>query len=190
MARKATPKPSTEDKLVDAALALAAEQPWNQVGMDAIASAAGVSLQDAYKAFPERAGIVTAVIARNDAAMLAGDDPSLADESRRDRLFDVIMRRLEAMRMHKPALKSMACGSARDPLTLLVAAPRLLGSCKWMLRAAGISAEGFAGIARTHALSLIYVSAVRAWLKDDSPDLADTMAALDKALKRAGALTS
>ena len=51
MARKATPKRTTEDKLVDAALALAAEQPWNRVGMDAIASAAGVSLQDAYKAF-------------------------------------------------------------------------------------------------------------------------------------------
>lgn len=190
MARKATPKRSNEDKLIDAALVLAAEQPWNRVGMDAIATSAGVSLREAYQAFPERACLVAGVIARNDVAMLEGDDPSLAEESRRDRLFDVIMRRLEAMRPHKAALKSMACGSAQDPLTLLVTAPRILASCKWMLRAAGVPAEGLAGIARTHALSLIYGAAVRAWLKDESPDLADTMAALDKALKRAGALTA
>lgn len=188
MARKTTPKASPETKLVDAALALAAEQPWNRVGMEAIAAAAGVSLREACGAFPEKACIVAAVIARNDAAMLDGDDPSLAEESRRDRLFDAIMRRLEAMRPHKAALKSMACGSAQDPLSLLITVPRVMTASRWMLRAAGIPADGLVGLARAHAVTLIYAAAVRVWLKDDSPDLADTMAALDKALKRAGAL--
>lgn len=185
MARKAQPRKTPQDKLVDAALALAAEKPWPRVGMPDIAAAAKLPLADAYDAFPCRASLVAAVIARHDRAMLAGDDPSLAEESRRDRLFDVVMRRLEAMRPHKAALKSMAMGAGSDGATLLMAWPKMTSSLQWMLRSAGVPAEGPLGLVRTKALGLVYFTAVRAFMKDDSEDLASTMAALDKALKRA-----
>ena len=184
MARKA--KPSNEDRLIDGALTLAAEKPWPRIAMTEIARAAEVPLADAYAAFPCRAGLVAAVIARHDRAMLAGDDPSLAEESRRDRLFDAIMRRLEAMRPHKAALRSMALGAPADLPTLLAAGPRLMASLAWMLRAADIPAEGPFGLLRIKALGLVYIAAFRAFLKDDSEDLSHTMATLDKALKRAG----
>lgn len=185
MARKAQPRKTTEDKLIDAALELAAEKPWQRVGMPEIAAAAKTPLVEAYDAFPCRSSLVVAIVGRHDRAMLAGDDPSLAEESRRDRLFDAIMRRLEAMRPHKAALRSMALGAQSDPAVLLAAGPKLAGSLKWMLRAAGISAEGPVGLVRVKALGFVYMAAVRAFMKDDSEDLATTMAALDKALKRA-----
>lgn len=188
MARKAQPKRNTADKLIDAALALAAEKPWARIGMEEIAKAAEVSLAEAYDAFPCRAGLVAGVIGRHDRAMLAGDDPSLAEESRRDRLFDVIMRRLDAIKPHKQALRSMAMGAPADLPTLAMAGPRLLSSAKWMLRAAGVPAEGAFGVARAGALAGVYGQTLRAFMKDDSEDLSQTMATLDKSLKRAGRL--
>lgn len=186
MARKASPRKTPKDKLIDAALTLAAEKPWPRVAMTDIAAAAKVPLAEAYDVLPCRADVAAALIARHDKAMLAGDDPSLAEESPRDRLFDVIMRRLEAMRPHKAALKSMAYGAPADVGTLLTAGPRMLSSAQWMLRAAGIGAEGPFGLLRAKAVLCVYAAALRAFDKDDSEDLASTMAALDKALKRAG----
>lgn len=186
MARKATPKPTPSDKLLDAALVLAAEKPWPRVTMPEIAASAGLSLAEAYDAFPCRAGLIAALVHRHDRLMLQGDDPSLAEESRRDRLFDAIMRRFEAMRPHKAALKSMASGAVRDLDTIFAAGPALLTSAKWMLRAAGIPADGPIGFIRAKAVLAIYAAAARAFMRDDSEDLASTMATLDKALKRAG----
>ena len=180
-----TPKAKPEDKLIDAALNLAAEKPWARVNMQDIASTARVDLAAAYDAFPNRTDMVAAIIARHDAAMLAGDDPSLAEESKRDRIFDVVMRRLDVMKPHKAALKSMICAPG-DMENAFAAAPRLVRSARWMLRAAGVPAEGPLGLARAHVMLLVYAATFRAFVKDDSEDLSSTMAVLDKALKRAG----
>ena len=184
MARKAQPKPTPKTKMIDAALALAAEQPWRRTTLAAITEKAGLSLAEVQDAGVCRAGIVAGVIARHDQAMLASDDASLKGESRRDRLFDAVMRRLEAMRPHKAALKSMSMGGG--DFDSLAAAPRLLSSFAWMLRAADIAVEGPLGLLRVQAMGGVYAATVRAFMRDDSEDLASTMAALDKALKRAG----
>lgn len=188
MARKATPRKSPQDKLIDAALDLAAEKPWPHVSMTEIAEKAKLSLVDAYDAFPCRSSLVLALIDRHDRAMLAGDDPSLADESRRDRLFDAMMRRFEAMRPHRKALQSMSAGAIRDVDTVVAAAPRMTTSAKWMLRTAGIPADGPLGFVRAKALLGVYACAARAFFKDESEDLSGTMKALDQALKRVGGL--
>jgi hypothetical protein len=54
-----------------------------------------------------------------------------------------------------------------------------------MLEAAGIGSGGLKGCLRVRGLALIYLTAARAWLGDDTEDLAPTMAALDRALMRA-----
>jgi len=184
MARKAQPKLSAKDKLIDAALALAAEQPWRRTTLTAIAEKAGLSLAETQAAGVCRAGIVAGVIARHDQAMLASEGPSLKDEPRRDRLFDAVMRRLEAMRPHKAALKSMSLGGG--DFDSLAAGRKLLGSLALMLRSADIPVEGPLGLVRIRAMAGVYAATVRAFMRDDSEDLASTMAALDKALKRAG----
>ena len=55
----------------------------------------------------------------------------------------------------------------------------------WMLEAAGLDSHGPAGLARIKGLTAVWVYTLRAWLKDDSADLAATMSALDRALDRA-----
>jgi len=173
-----------DDQIIDAALALAARNGWRAANLPAIAAAAGVGLGALYERFPDKPAILVAVIRRVDRAMLAsgGDEP--AEGSPRDRLFDVIMRRFEALQPLRPAIAAVVAAGA-DPLS----AARLLGaglrSLAWMLEAAGIDSSGVAGRLRIAGLAVVYARAFRAWLDDDGADLGKTMAALDRALAQA-----
>jgi hypothetical protein len=60
----------------------------------------------------------------------------------------------------------------------------------WMLEAAGMETGGLRGAARVAGLSLVYIKGLYSWKNDESPDLAKTMATLDKDLSRAEQLAS
>ena len=69
-------------------------------------------------------------------------------------------------------------------LAALLGAPALLHSMAWMLEAAGVPAAGLQGRVRAHLLAGLYLLVLRAFFADDTTDLAKTMAALDRALRR------
>ena len=172
------------ERLVDAALKLAAERPWAHVPLGEIAREAGLSLAELHEAAPSKSHIVRAFLRRIDAAVLAGPAPD-PSEPARDRLFDVLMRRFDALKPHKPAVSSIVDGLTRDPLQALCGWPGLLRSMSWMLEAAGLDASGIRGALRAKGLALVWLSSLRTFLTDESEDLSATMAALDAALKRA-----
>jgi len=60
----------------------------------------------------------------------------------------------------------------------------LLRSMRWMLEAADISTGGLRGALAVELTAVAYLSTMRVWQRDDSPDLARTMAALDARLRR------
>jgi len=71
-----------------------------------------------------------------------------------------------------------------DPVTVLCAGASFLRSMRWMLEAANISTGGFRGTLAVKLTAAAYLSTMRVWQRDDSPDLARTMAALDARLRR------
>jgi AcrR family transcriptional regulator len=170
-----------EDRLVDAALRLAERQGWARTGLAEIAAEAGLPLAEAYAACPSKLGLLAAFHRRIDRAALSG--ASDAGEPPRDRLFDTLMRRFDALAPHRGALRAILRDSLGDPAALL-GAPALLCSMAWMLEAAGISAAGWRGRMRVNMLAGLYLSLFRVFLEDDSADLAKTMAALDRRLRR------
>ncbi len=175
----------TKDRLVDAALSLAERQGWRRTGLAEIAAEAGLTLVEAYAACPSKPALLAEFHRRVDRAALAeGGDPG---EPSRDRLFDLLMRRFDALAPHRGALRAILRDSVGDPAALL-AAPALLCSMGWMLEAAGLSAAGWQGRMRTHVLAGVYLSLFRTFLEDDSGDLARTMAALDRRLRGVGSL--
>ncbi|MBC8239538.1 MAG: hypothetical protein H8E30_03580, partial [Alphaproteobacteria bacterium] len=103
----------------------------------------------------------------------------------RDRLFDVIMRRLDALAPYRDGIAAVARDLRREPGTLacLAAGPGRR-SLQWMLEAARIQPWGLLAPLQLKGLGLVYLSVLRVWLHDDGEDLAHTMAALDKALGR------
>lgn len=176
------------DAVVDAALALAAERGWRGLALADVAERAGIKLAELVAHFPNRAAILDAYADRVDQHMMAGNIDR--DETPRDRLFDVIMRRFDAMAADRKALRTILRQSTDDPWAVLCGGRRMLRTMALILETAGISASGLRGLAKVHGVAAIYLYVFKKFLEDESTDLARTMAALDKALRRASDCSS
>lgn len=181
----ATRKQDPNRKIIDATLKLAAQRDWLDISLSEIASEAGVTLAAIHERFGNKQAILSAYAREVDAAVLADSAAIDMDGSARDRLFDVMMRRFDKLSHHKAAIGNILDSYRCQPVSVLCALPGLARSMAWMLEAAGLSAGGWRGVVRVKGLSAIYLSVLRVWLKDESEDMAKTMAALDQALARA-----
>src|SRR5262245_45235100 len=175
---------SERERIIDAFMALLAEKPIERIGFAEIARAADVSLSDLRGTFASTVAILAAHIREIDRAVLAGGEADMADEPPRERVFDVLMRRLEALAPYKAAVRSLLRSASRNPGLALALNSLAVRSQQWMLTAADIGASGPRGILRAQGLALLFASVLRTWINDEDPGLARTMAALDRALAR------
>jgi AcrR family transcriptional regulator len=173
-----------EDAIVAAFWRVVEAHGWLGVTMRRVAAESGQRLEDIRRHFPRPTSFITSHIRLVDRAVLEGtvDD---ATSSPRDRLFDVLMRRLDAIQPNRPGILRFRDDLYRDPLTGLWLVGHLPRSMMWMLEAADIPTAGPQGQARAHGLGLVWMDTLRHWGKDESQDLSGTMAALDRALDRA-----
>ncbi len=181
----AAPRRPNPDRIIDAAMSLAAQSRWREVTLANIAAEAKVSLAQLNEVFRSKPAIIAALGDRVDRAVLAGTEAEAGAEPVHDRLLDVLMRRLEALAPHKGAIASILRDASRDPLAAACASPGLIRRMAWSLEAAGVGSAGLAGRIRAKGLAAIYLSTVVVWLRDDSPDQGRTLAHLDKSLRRA-----
>ena len=154
------------------------------MSLSAIAAAAGLPILQVYRVFHSKQAILCGLYSRIDQAVLADPPAAEPDERARDRLFDLMMRRFDALQPHKSALEVLRRELPGDPVTALCAGASLLRSMRWMLEAAEIPTGGVRGAIAVRLAAGAYLSAMRVWQRDDSQDLARTMAALDARLRR------
>ena len=178
-------KPVNEAAL-DAFIKLIAEKGFADVALRDVAEAAGLGLAELYRVYPDKVALVAAFLAKIDAEVLAGT-PSRSDpeETARDRLFDAMMRRYDALRPYREALGAIRRAGARDPMLALAMGPALRRSMAAMLEAASVPSEGLSGALRQNGLLAIHYAVSRVYDKDETTDLSKTMAALDSRLKTA-----
>lgn len=181
-------KADIPDRVIDTAMAMTAERGWADLSLAEIAEAAEVPLAKVVSLFASKQAILDAFVRRVDAAVLADGDAEALEGSARDRLFDVLMRRFDALGPYRAAVGNLILDRVRNPIGALCSALGLGRSMALMLEAAGLSSTGLRGLLRIEGLSLIYLAALRVWLRDESEDKARTMAALDRQLRRAEAL--
>jgi AcrR family transcriptional regulator len=186
----AKPEPAADpaDAALDAMLRLAAQRRWAEIALADIAAEAGLTMADMLRHAPSRTALLKAFGRRIDAATLAA--PVEADGTVKDRLFDLIMRRFDALAPHKEAVRGILADLGRDLPSALCLLPGGLASMAWLAEAAGVAPRGPLGALKIKVLAAVYVATFRVWLGDDSADAAKTMAALDKSLGRLEALTS
>jgi AcrR family transcriptional regulator len=175
---------SDRDKIVAAFMALLAEKPIEQIGFAEIARGADVSLTQLRGEFSSTLAIFAAHVKAIDRAVLAENFSDMAEEPPRERLFDVLMRRLEVMAPYREAVRSLLRSAGRNPPLALALNKFAVRSQQWMLAAAEIDASGPGGMVRAQGLALLFSSVLRTWVRDDDTGLARTMAALDRALAR------
>jgi AcrR family transcriptional regulator len=175
---------SERERIIAAFMALLADKPIEQIGFAEIAREAEVSLSELRGLFGSTLAIIAAHMKETDRAVLSGIDADMAEEPPRERLFDVLMRRLEVLEPHKAAVRSLTRSAMRNPPLAFALNALAVRSEQWMLTAADIGAAGPRGMVRAQGLALLFASVLRTWVSDDDPGLARTMAALDRALAR------
>ncbi|MBZ9936426.1 TetR/AcrR family transcriptional regulator [Mesorhizobium sp. BR1-1-16] len=172
------------ENVIDAFMALLGEKPFEAIDLPEIAERAGLTLGALREAADGKFAILAAFMRRIDRAVLDEADKA-GEDTRRDRLFDILMRRFDKLVTHKRAVAHLAASARRDPALALGLNALALPSARYMLAAAGIGTDGLRGCARTQGLVTMLVRLMPTWIDDTDPDQSRTMAALDKALSRA-----
>jgi len=150
-ASRATPAPAgtPRERIIQAFMSLLAEHPIERIGLAEIAERAGVTLADMRGEFGSPLAVLAAHVKELDRKVLAEVDSDMAEESPRERLFDVLMRRLELLGPHREAVRSLLRSARRDPPLALALNGMAVRSQQWMLTAAGIGAAGPKGMIRS-----------------------------------------
>ena len=170
--------------IVEALMRLAATRPYEDISIRDIASEAQVSLADFRDAFPSKGAVLAAFSRKIDRAVLETPLGELATSSPRDRLFDVLMRRFDAMAPYREALREIAGSLRRDPGAMLELNRLSLNSMRFMLEAAEVESDGPGAAIKLQGLALAWSRVFATWLDDSPIDNPRTMAALDRELSQ------
>lgn len=175
---------TAQNDVLVAAFALIAERGWHRLSLAALAERSGASLVDVYRELPTRAAVFWRLGRRVDEAMLGFDPAEMEGLPPRDRVFELIMRRLDALAPFKDGLARLERQRPADPRLALVAGVGFDRSMVWLQEAATLPASGVRARVRRGLIAAAYLGTLRVWLKDHTVDLAKTMAELDKQLRR------
>ena len=172
------------EQVVEALMRLAADQPWDDIELADIAREAGLTLSEMRDLFPSKGAILEGFTRMIDKTIIDGTTEDLAGEPARERVFDVFMRRLDAMAPYKRALRRIAYAMRSDPLSLSALNRSALNSMRYMLAAAGVPTEGSLGFVKLQGSVIALANVMETWFDDDDPAQARTMARLDRELTR------
>lgn len=173
-----------DDALLAALWRVIADHGWQGLTLGRLAAASGATPAELREHFPSRLDALLLHGRRVDQIVLDGTVPGQGGAAR-DRLFDVLMRRLDAMQPNRPGLLRFLRDLRQDPGLALALAPRIVDSMDRMLQAAEIEMAECPRRVAALGLAGVWLAAVRAWAEDGSEDLGPTMAALDRALDSA-----
>lgn len=187
MPKKPSPekKALSKDDIVLSSLKLAQELGWNHVTLQDLAESLDVKLAELHVFIDDKDDVLIALGKMIDRKVLEQVDAPDQDLSARDRLFDVMMERFDVLNDHRDGIIAIISSFKGDPKQAVISMPHLCRSMSWMMEAAGLDTGGLTGAAKVAGLSIVYLDVLRIWVKDDSPDMGKTMAALDKDLGRA-----
>src|SRR5258708_3473280 len=119
IAEEPAPKPPARDaksRIIEALLALAGERAWDDFGIADVAERAGVSLATFREYFPSKGAVITAFSRKIDQVVLDGTGTDLIDEPAKERLFDVLMRRLDAFQPYRNGVEGTPDWARTDPI--------------------------------------------------------------------------
>lgn len=169
------------ESLTDAALALAPETGWRGLSLRRVCDEAETPLQDLPAGVRSSFDLLLAYVDRVDRAVLAAAADLRPDEAAKDRLFEVMMARFDAMSDHRAAMARAHRDYARDPAGVMLVA-RTARSVRRGLEAAGFATGGARGALFAQGATAAFLRTLPIWFEDE-PGLSKTMAALDARLR-------
>ncbi len=176
--------PFSDAALVEALFRVIADHGWRGVTPGRLSAESGISSSELVRRFPSRLGLLR-VFADTVMDQVAQGTVAGQGGTPRDRLFDVLMRGLDALAPYKPGMKRFMKDLWSDGVLFGAMAPLFQSSMERMLDLAELDSAGIRGRMRAVGLTVVWIRAVNVWANDTSEELGPTMAALDRALERA-----
>jgi AcrR family transcriptional regulator len=153
------------NKVIDAAMTLAARRDFGDVSLTDIAHEADISLADLRDLFPSKGAIVGGFDRRIDRQVLEAFAGTNADGTARDRLYEVLRKRLEALEPYRDALSSISRWASRDPLIATALNRETVNAMRFMLEAAEIDSDGPVGAVKLQGLAMAWGRVLNAWFE-------------------------
>jgi hypothetical protein len=163
------------DELLFAAMDMAATEGWAAVSSESLARELDLTREDVIAVMPDKTDLLHWLGAKIDAAMHAGGAP---EGSARECLFELIMRRFDALAAYKEGVYAVAGYARMHPKLPLVLVGNFSRSLTDLLALAGLPHSPL----HRAGLSVLMLAVFHVWLEDDTADLSPTMAALDRRL--------
>lgn len=165
---------------------LIAKRGWFPLTLSDMAKATGISLSELIKTYPDKGSVLTSFGRYIDIQL--AQDTLASNEPLKDKLFDMVMRRFDALAPYRAGTTRLMQDIQSHPISaVMLCLETLCGfnrSMALMLEMVGLSTSHPRAILGVIGLKIVYLSTLRAWKHDDSPDLSATMAMLDKGLNR------
>lgn len=182
---KTTKRIDQTKRVIQAAMAIAAEKGWPAVSIEAVARRLKLAPSSLQKDFPDPQSILLALICETDVRVEKSFDPDDAEEIH-DKLFDILMLRLDSLEDYRDGLAALLKYMPSDPCLTQALARNLCNSMEKALLLTGKRRSFLTEKIRALGLLAVYLSALKAWTEDQSADYSKTMAILDKRLRQAG----
>lgn len=162
---------------------MASELAWDQVTLSDLCAASDVSLGQCAIEAISKADVTAHLDSLVDQAMLASQSTIDRSQGIRDRVFEVLMGRFDAMEDNRPAWTSVLRAEVGDLSATLARRARRVRTAAWALEASGVNTSDLRGASHAIGLARIIRLVEAAWLGDEA-DLAKTMARLDQELRK------
>lgn len=119
-----------------------------------------------------------------EAETLAAVSPYLGD-SWRDNLMEILMARFDIANRYRAAFTGLPAYLKHQPALCTALLPRLFQTSERLLAQAGFKMPDppVGGIVIIPAFAVLYLTIVKTWCEDEAPDMAKTMAVIDKRLE-------
>src|SRR3984893_5738852 len=153
----AAPPKNPRNAIIDALLELAGERIWEDITISDVAARANVSLATFRDYYPSKGAVLAGFSRRIDHIVLEAAGDGLTGEPVKERLFDVLMRRLDALAPYKLGLEAISDWTRRDSLAASAINAVVINSMRFMLEAAGIESEGPVGAFKLQGLALAWL---------------------------------
>jgi AcrR family transcriptional regulator len=180
-------RPSRRDRIVDAAIALAAEVGWANFRLHQVALRLDLPLAEVHAEFRDRDAVANAWFEHALALMLAAPAAELAGRPPAERLLVVTMRWFDALAPQRAVARAMLGeklypGHPQHWAPLIADLSRLI---HWFLDAARIASTGRQRQLAEIGLTALFLASLRTWLRDDSPGQERTRERLRRGLEAA-----
>lgn len=173
-------KPDQSKVIVAAALGTADRIGWDHLTLQDVARTAKLDVAEVRKLFPHMHDLLCAVL-KNAGRETERDVKKRLGANWRDNLFEILMTRFDLLQGHRKGFLTLLPAALRKPETGLHLAKTFYEEMAQMIAFSGLP-KRLLRPADAAVFGALYLSIVHVWSRDETPDLAKTMAAIDRRL--------